>query len=253
MNIFTHLEIETVGSCNRTCNTCLRQTYIDKDNPTHYGRFPVTSKIGEGMKMPTSTFKNIIDEAVDMGFDNTICLQHFNEPLLDESLAELGEYVKSKSKIKGELSACSNMDLITEERARELDGLFDHFVVALYMPEERQPEREKWLLSLFKKTELRFTKGVHLITHYSPFTNTTETIENQRHKPCTYYNRMLIIAYNGTILHCCDDYVGHFGLGNVNTMTLKEIWESKKHQELVDKLSKPGGRLDHSYCSICPR
>jgi radical SAM protein with 4Fe4S-binding SPASM domain len=253
MNVFTHLEIETVGSCNRTCGTCLRQTYAKKDNPTHYGRFPVTSKIGEGMKMPTSMFKRIIDQAVDMGFDNTVCLQHFNEPLLDERLPELGEYIKSKPQIKGALSACSNMDLITEEAAKELDGLFDHFVVALYMPREKQIEREKYLLNLFKKTRLDFTQGVHVVTHYSPFSNTTGIIEEQQHKPCTHYNPMLIIAYNGTILHCCDDYVGHFGLGNVNTMSLKEIWEGKVHQELVETLSKPGGRLNYSYCSVCPR
>ena len=253
MNIFTHLEIETVGSCNRTCKTCLRQTYVNKENPTHYGRFPVTSKVGEGMKMPTATFKGIIDQAVDMGFDNTVCLQHFNEPLLDERLAELGEYVKSRPEIKGPLSACSNMDLITEEKAKELDGLFDHFVVALYMPEEKQVEREKYLLNLFKKTRLDFTKGVHLITHYSPFNNRDEVIEERSKLPCTHYNPMLIIAYNGTILHCCDDYVGHFGLGNVNTMTLKEIWESKKHSDLVETLSKHGGRMHHPYCANCPR
>ena len=253
MKVFEHLEIETVGSCNRTCTTCLRQSYPNKDNPTHYGRFPVTAKIGGGMKMPTATFKSVIDQAVDMGFNWSVCMQHFNEPLLDERLAELGEYVKSKPEIKGPLSACSNMDLMTEERAKELDGLFDHFVVALYIPEERQPEREKWLLSLFKKTELRFTKGVHVITHYSPFTNTAQAIEEQKHKPCTFYNRMLIIAYNGTILHCCDDYVGHFGLGDVNTMSLKEIWESQKHQQLQNDLSVAGGRLKHSHCSVCPR
>ena len=215
--------------------------------------FVVTSKVGEGVKMPTKIFKRIIDEAVSMGFDSTVNLQHFNEPLLDERLAELGAYVRSKSQIKGTLGMCSNMDLITEERAKELDGIFDYFVVALYMPEEKQKEREKYLLSLFKKTELRFTKGIHLVTHYSSFANTAEFIENQRTKPCTSYNSMLIIAYNGTVLHCCDDYVGHFGIGNVNTMSLKEIWESKVHQELVETLSMPGGRLKYSYCSVCPR
>ena len=114
-------------------------------------------------------------------------------------------------------------------------------------------EREKYLLSLFKKTRLDFTKGVHLVTHYSPFNNRDYVIEERVKLPCVHYNPMLIIAYNGTILHCCDDYVGHFGLGNVNTMTLKEIWESKKHSDLVETLSEHGGRMHHPYCANCPR
>lgn len=252
MDVFKHLEIETIGSCNRTCGTCLRQTYVKKDDSVHRGRFPVTSKVGVGTKMPISTFKGIIDQAVDMGFKGSVCLQHYNEPLLDDRLPELGEYVKSKPQIEGAY-ACSNMDLITEEMAAKLDGVFVSFDVALYMSEERQIEREKYLLGLFKKTDLRFTKGVHVVTHYSPFANTAECINAAQSMPCTHYNVMLIVAYDGTILHCCDDYAGHFGLGNVNTMSLKEIWESNVHRELVDTLSKPGGRLNYSYCAVCPR
>lgn len=252
MDVFEHLEIETIGSCNRTCGTCLRQTYVKKDDSVHRGRFPVTSEVGVGTKMPISTFKGIIDQAVDMGFKGSVCLQHYNEPLLDDRLPELGEYVKSKPQIAGAY-ACSNMDLITEEMAAKLDGVFVRFDVALYMSEERQIEREKYLLGLFKKTALFFTKGVHTVTHYNPHVGTVAYIKAVQSTPCTAYNGQLIIAYDGTILHCCEDYAGNFGLGNANTMSLKEIWESNVHRELVDTLSKPGGRLKYSYCSVCPR
>jgi radical SAM protein with 4Fe4S-binding SPASM domain len=250
--MFTHLEIETQGSCNRGCDTCLRQSYVSKDNPTHKGRFPISAKIGEGTKMPTETYKSVVDQARDLGFSGTMCMQHYNEPLLDERLVDLARYAKENLNLV-QLGICSNMDLITEKTAAALDGILDKIDVALYMPEEKQKKREEYLLTLFKKTRLYFTKGVHIITHYSPFANTEARVEVQKTKPCTYYNNQLIIAYDGTILHCCDDYVGHFGLGNVKDMTLKEIWESKVHKELVKTLSQPNGRLKYSYCSICPR
>ena len=144
-------------------------------------------------------------------------------------------------------------DLITEERAKNLDGLLDGITVALYMPKEKQAEREKWLESLFKYTRLDFTKGIHFTTHYSPWSNLNEHIEEQKNKPCTSYNHMLIIAYDGTVLHCCDDYVGHFGLGNVNTKSVKDIWQSEEHKKLVHDLRSSGGRLKYKYCSECPR
>ena len=251
--LFDHLEIETIGSCNRKCPTCLRQTYIHKDNPVHLNRFPITHEIGQGTKMPFSTFKNIIDQAVKMGFSGRVCMQHYNEPLLDDRLADLAAYVKSKPEIKGPLFSCINMDIITEDRAKELDGLFDFFVVSLYMSKKKQEEREPWLLSLFKKTQLVFTKGVHVITHYSPAHQLNDLIKQQSTKPCNTYNNMLIIAYDGTILHCCDDYIGHFNIGNVNTMSLKEIWESQTHQKLIKTLAIANGRQKYKYCSVCPR
>ena len=247
------MEIETQGDCNRTCNTCLRQSYIHKDNVTHQGRFPVTTKIGQGTKMPTATFESIIDQTADMGFSGNICLQHYNEPLLDERLPELAQYVKDKVESVRQVSACTNMDLITEETAEKLDGVMDQLQVALYMPREKQIKREKYILSLFKKTRIDFTQGVHIITHYSPFRNTKEAVESSQGRPCFMGNNSMMFAYDGTVLHCCDDYVGHFGLGNINTMTLKEIWESKKLRQLIEDLSVPGGRMKYSYCSTCPR
>lgn len=263
--LFDWLEIETQGDCNRRCNTCLRQSYPHKENPSHQGRFPTRWKVGHGKKMEVLTFKSIVDQAIDMGFTGTVNLQHYNEPLLDERLAELAAYVKTKPEVK-DVRAFTNGDLFDEARAKELDGLFDVFHIALYMPKKKQKIREKWLRTLFKKTHLEFTGGQHRASHYSPpeawegvyniaapADDLKELIKIQREKPCLHNNHMLIIAYDGTILHCCEDYVGHFGLGNVNSMSLRDIWESPKHVQLVKDLSCAGGRKKYSYCNICPR
>ncbi len=258
--LFSWLEIETQGDCNRTCNTCLRQTYVDKKHPTHIGRFPISTKQGKGNQMPTETFHSIIDQAHALNFSGNINMQHFNEPLLDERLVDFAAYIKNKYKIplrsrrpQMAIRCCTNMDLITEELARELDGIIDMFNIALYMPKKRQQEREQWLKSLFKISVLRFTKGVHVATHFGPTPNLKAQIQQNITKKCTQYNNSFIIAFDGTVLHCCDDYVGHFGLGNVNTTSLEDIWNSKQHRKLVYDLSKEGGRQQYNYCRLCPR
>jgi radical SAM protein with 4Fe4S-binding SPASM domain len=203
--------------------------------------------------LPTDTFKSIIDQAVEMGFTGNVCLQHFNEPLLDVRLAELAEYVKSRKEITGLLTACTNADLMTPELAETFDGLFDQFTVALYMEEPMKSKRAELLLSMFKKTELYFTEGAHHVTHFSPFTNLDAAITDCADLPCTSFNSILYIACDGTILQCCEDYVGHFDLGNVHTSTIKEIWESETYMSLIDDLSEAGGRRKHEYCTNCPR
>lgn len=251
--MFNWLEIETQGSCNRSCQTCLRQTYKDKDNLTHIGRLPVTSTVGNGSKMPFTTYRKIIDQALEMGFNGIVNLQHFNEPLLDERLAEFAAYAKSQPAIQG-VVACTNMDLITKARAKELDGLIDLFKVALYIPEHKQPRREEYLLSLFKKTRLEFTKGIHVVTHFDrDKEELTNLIQTQLMKPCTNYTLGLYIGFDGTVLHCCEDYAGHFDLGNVNSMDLSSIWNNVTHRRLVRDLSRAGGRQKYDYCSSCPR
>ena len=253
MKLFEHLEIETQGSCNRSCPTCIRQSFPAKNHPLHKLRMPVTSKIGEGTKMPWKLFKKIIDQANDLGFEGTVCLQHYNEPLLDERLPELASYIRENLKGCYYLGACTNMDLINEPLAKKLDGLFHQFDVALYMDEEKQAKREKYINSLFKKTKIHYTKGVHYYSHYSPWQDLGQAIKDASNKPCTYYNHQFIIACDGTVLQCCDDYTGHFDLGNVKEKSLAEVWFGKKKRELDSTLSEEGGRLNYEFCSICPK
>lgn len=252
MDVFRSLEIETIGSCNRSCVTCLRQTH-PAGSSTHATRFPLTSTAGEGAKMPAVTFHSIVAQAVDMGFTGRVCLSHYNEPLLDDRLASFGACVQGKPEIAGPLTFCTNADLMTEERATECGGIFDCVVVALYMGADRRAAREAELRAMFSEAELRFVDPAHGITHFSPLPGLAVAIEKHCQRPCTHYNDHLFIAHDGTVLHCCDDYAGHFDLGNVNERSISDIWSSQRYAELVDRLSRPGGRLEDPHCAICPR
>jgi hypothetical protein len=226
MRMFEELVIETQGTCNRACPTCLRQSVSR----------------GEG-RMDAVTVKDLIDQATAMGFRGWLCLQFFNEPLLDDRLAEFGRHARGRFR---EVFANTNGDLLTEGLAGALDGALDRLHVALYGPgkDERRERYAGW----FRETKLTFTDGRHVVTHGWP------TARPQAGKPCLRECRMrLIVGWDGGMRLCCEDIDGRFALGNVRDVPLRGLWFGDRHREIVEALGRPGGRLAFPYCAECPR
>ena len=134
-----------------------------------------------------------------------------------------------------------------------MDGVFDIIQVALYMTREKQRKREMWIDSLFDKTKIVYTNGIHVPFHYNNIWNQFALVRKHSMNTCWSYNAHLYIAYDGTVLQCCEDYAGHFGLGNVNETPINEIWNGEKYKKLVNDLSVKGGRWKYDYCSKCPK
>jgi len=186
-----------------------------------------------------------------MGFRGRVCLQHFNEPLQDSRLAELARMAKSVGAF-AEVYANTNGDLLTPQRAAELDGAIDRLHIALY--DGPKNERALRYLSYFKRTTLTFTGGEHVVTHNSPFANLPDAITQCRKMPCEFEcQARCIISYTGEMLMCCDDIAGAWQLGNVGVTPLKSLWYGDKHSSVVKALSLPGGREQYPLCRMCPR
>jgi len=58
----------------------------------------------------------------------------------------------------------------------------------------------------------------------------------------------LSIGADGKGLQCCNDWHDTYDLGNVNTVTLKEIWQSKAMEDSSDLLRKG---IRAGLCSKC--
>jgi radical SAM protein with 4Fe4S-binding SPASM domain len=240
--LFDHLEIETSSRCNRSCAACIRNSHPDREALRPWF---------EDALLPTEAIERIFREARDLGFSGPVCLQHYNEPVLDERLAELGR----KAKLLGfsYVFTCTNGDLVTEAKAAELDGCFDEILVALYMAEPVKSRREAWLRSLFRQTLLTFTGGGFIPTHFSPLYDVAALAAQHRALPCREPLRRMIVNHRGDMLLCCDDVIGHFELGNIRDHSLEELWFGERHQSLVRALGEPGGRSAHPHCQSCPR
>lgn len=244
------LSIETAGSCNRTCPTCERNS----------APFPIPGRFGKQQRMPDALFTKILADAVDWGFHGWLNLQHYNEPFQDPRIARL----TAEAKATGTFSKVymhSNADLLTERKARMIDGALDEIRIALYnedggspMDEAKAAPRRELISSWFSETALFWTGGTHLITHWSPFANRDEMIAAARGMPCRHESQVrLIIDYRGEMLMCCDDIAGVFGLGNVGDHSLSELWNSPRHLSILATLDQPGGREAFAFCRICPR
>lgn len=248
------LDLETVGSCNRTCPTCLRNSYP--------GRDAVAGRFGKQEAMPEALFRKVIDDAAAWGFTGWLNMQHFNEPFQDVRLARLLAYAKERGTF-GRVMFHSNGDLITKRKAAEVDGIADTIRIALYdeaggqpMPEPQRSERMAEIASWFTRTQLEWTDGLHIVTHYSPYVNLAETIAIARPQPCRREVQLRqIINYRGEMLLCCEDptSAGLWDLGNVADRTLEELWYSERHVAIVETLAEPGGREAFGYCRICPK
>lgn len=241
--MFGTLEIETSSYCNRLCPSCIRNSHPDRNRVHDW--FNQTL-------MPTEMVKQILNDAKKMGFNGLVCLQHYNEPLLDERIEQLGQYARVLNAFK-EVFLDTNADFLNKERADKLDGLFHRLIISLYMNEPMKSERERWIRSLFSKSKLEFTGGFHIPTHFSPSFDVVSLAKQNENRPCREPLGRMILNHRGDMLLCCEDLLGNFDLGSINTHSISELWYSVKHQTLVKDLRKPGGRRKYPYCRICPR
>lgn len=250
--MFEELSIETVGSCNRTCPTCMRNSYPN--------RAAVATRFGVQQRLPDELFAKVIDEAVALGYRGAVNLQHFNEPFQDPRIGRLAAYAKAQG-VFSEVYMHSNGDLVTRRKAAEVDGVLDMIRIALYdetggqpMPEPAASERRALIASWFTRTRLEWTDGLHVITHFSPYVNLDEAIAAARPMACRReVGLRMIIDHRGEMLLCCDDIAGLWGLGNIADHTLEELWFGEKHMSILATLAEPGGREAYGFCRICPR
>jgi len=245
--LFKRLEIETNSSCNRYCNFCLRNSTPDRDSVKSWF---------EKNQLPIDVFERVLDESISMGFKGEVCLSHYNEPLMDERLPELGRMVKKKG--FRHLFIGTNADFLTKELAADLDGTFDVLGIALYhMTPEKFKTRSDWLMTLFKKTKITIGNvdqdNKQMITHYSSIVPDANLLAKRySNNPCFHPLKRMIVNHRGDMLLCCDDLTGHFDLGNVFDSSVDELWHSDRHQQFVNELQKAGGRT-HPHCLTCPR
>jgi len=198
------------------------------------------------VKMPSETVYSIIDQAVDMGYSKRVYLNWYNEPLLDSRLLGFLQYARKKGLTTG---LDTNADLLTpksEELAMQLNDALNWIRVTRY---DCDQTKTKWLKNIFKE-KVRWTDH-HLITHFSSSKALKPLIAWAKTRLCSNTNR-IIIDYKGEMNLCCEDLASNFHLGNICESSLKELWYSPKHVQIVRALAINGGRLKYRYCSICP-
>ena len=242
--LFEYIDFETISSCNRRCITCIRNSHPDKKEISSWFEYHV---------LPIKLIKDALDQCVELGFTEGVCLSHYNEPLLDDRLPEIASLVKSCNQFHP-IFLNTNGDFLDEEMAQSLDGILDKIIVTLYMDEPMKSRRARLLESFFHKTEAQMnTMSDHIATHFSPSFDVEMLARKHINHPCTEPTIRVVINHRRQFLLCCDDVVGNFGLGSFPETSIKDYWFGIKHSTIVRDLLNPGGRNIYKYCSTCPR
>ncbi len=252
MNLFRILVVETIGSCNRTCASCARQTLQAPDGSLPLLR-TVETKVGAGGHMPRPLFDKIVDEAAALNFKGSFRLNYYCEPLLDERIIDLAAHAKRRLPRQATIRFTTNADLMTREMARELNKIMGEMHISLYLPKERKEARTKELRSWLPRPRLVFTTGDHNLARGVDHPDKDRWVASVIDTPCFHEQDYIAIAYSGDVCHCCFDAAAEFNLGNANDSTLTELWESDAYASVVESLSQPGGRRQHAACLDCPR
>ena len=243
IGLFQYLDIETSSICNRTCPTCIRNSHPNRE---------AVSSFFEQNYLPFDVIINILRQCKDLDFKGSVCLSHFNEPLLDVRLPQITNMIAGHDWFHP-VYFHTNGDYMTEELASGFDRTVDKIVVSLYMDEPKKSERAEWIKSLFHNTQIVILPGTHIPTHFSPKFDVVQMANDYINNNCTEVGSRLIINHRRQYLMCCEDVIGNFGFGTFPDISIKDYWYGDKHVGMVNTLKQYGGRKNYEYCSICPK
>ena len=220
MKIFKSLEIETSSLCNRVCPTCIRNSHPNRNAIKPWFEFHL---------MPMEIIKEALDQCVKFDYKGSVCLSHYNEPLMDKRIIDIARLVKSYDRFF--IHLCTNGDLLTRKMASQLDGILNKITIAMY-----EKRGSRLFEKLFAKTKVSI-KGEHIKTHFTE--GIEKTVKCKLHR--------LIINHRRQYLLCCEDVIGNFNLGTFPEISLQDFWFGENRFRTIRK------RRQNFYCLMCPR
>lgn len=250
-----HVALELTSHCNRNCWFCPRWGDRSGKRKDANGN-PVIRY------MPSEHVSSLMKQVWDMGYRDAINFHHLSEPFLDKRLVSFARMAKEMG---FPTIIHTNGDVIRNNRelAFAAAEVFDEITVGLYdytSEEERISEEAFWVEYMTEAgvKKLHFThKDIVFPRHdVNPEGQRMEDLERSielaRQHPCEMVREHLIVHYDGNVALCCEDYPDQFNLDNAFVTPLRDIWWGDRRREVIETLSKPGGRLHYPHCAKCP-
>ena len=246
------IQVETIAACNARCHFC---PYKDPVNDHRRGKL-----------MDTALFYKIVDEVATIPHISQFVFNGLGEPLLDRRIYDFIAYVHDKCPDMRTLLHTNGVGLTEPQRLK--DAGLTNLVISLNAIDAKQHEWIMGLKGKFLDicdnikrartipgwtvavravySQDRFTEqdvldfkkrwgfefGSETITTYETNWNGYNRTMRYTFEPNDGCNRALsqiYIAYDGSMHMCCMDPFGKIVFGNVNTQTIREIYNSEKY------------------------
>lgn len=269
-----NVQIEITSICNFRCIFCYQ---TDNEFNKRSGGF-----MGH---MKFDVFKKIIDELE--GNVQFLTLASRGEPLICKDFDKMIKYTKGK--FLG-LKINTNASLLTEDKAKSiLESDVCTLVISADAADEKNYSKyrvngdlNKILANLKKFNQIKnhYYPDSKIITrvsgvkfdkeqnyqkmkdfwgsmvdqvafvNYLPWENAYEKKPNNLNTPCSDLWRRMFIWWDGSVNPCDVDYKSSLKVSNVKNQTIKEIWNSKKYNNLREKHLN-NQRQKINICSKC--
>jgi sulfatase maturation enzyme AslB (radical SAM superfamily) len=253
------VQIEATNICNAKCVFCPRDEMHRK----------------QGI-MGFELFTKIVDECAALGITH-IRMHNYGEAFVDKRLVEKVRYAKAKG-IK-EVGAISNGSLLTEPVVRDMidagldainisvdasgkevfeatriglkyDKVIANIERLVRLRAEAGQRRPKLILSFVRQNndadEQAFIEHWQKIAdkiHITDLHNWAGTLhkESDVNYPCYRPWLTFTVLWDGRVSLCCADFDGRVILGDLNTASIQDVWNSAAYQQVRREHLESGG------------
>jgi MoaA/NifB/PqqE/SkfB family radical SAM enzyme len=260
------VQIESTNICNAKCVFCPRDEMHRR----------------QGI-MSLDLYRKIIDECAELGITH-VRVHNYGEPFVDRKLVEKVRYAKEKG--IQEVGMISNGSLITEEVARGMidagldainisvdasgkevfestriglkyDKVIANIERLVRLRADAGRRRPKLILSFVRQNntadEQAFIEHWRKIAdkiHITDLHNWAGTLnqESDVNYPCYRPWLTFTVLWDGRVSLCCADFDGHTILGDMNSSSIKEIWNNELFRSVRQQHLESGGP---DVCRAC--
>jgi len=244
--LFQRVAIEIQSNCNRDCYFCCRQSDTSGKRRTPEGKKVLKS-------MPTEKVMQLLDELESLCFRGYITFHHLSEAFLDERLIQIANEAKKRG-MRSYVHTNGDVLRNNEELCKKSAKVFEYIVVGLYdyiSEEEKEDQKEFWKKRLHG-TQIMFSIADKIYRRtYSPDNEKMKKFEKKTFPAgfCASPQIYLLIHYNGDVSCCCEDMYGELLKSNVFNKSIKEIWYSEEHKQIIKALRS--GERKYDLCLKC--
>jgi len=263
------VDIEASLGCQLRCPQCSREQAIEK--------------FAGGGNMKMDLYKKIIDECAAHHV-YSIKLSWRGEPTVNPNLTEMVRYAKDKG--IPDVAFLTNGGLMSDERIRALieagldwisfsiDGMYEDYdrirapitfqdivdTVKRFRAIRDEMGRSKPLMRIqtisgcLERSPEYFDFWEPLVDRISVIAeqprNEPELIDHDPDYVCQSPFQRVFITWDGRVAPCHGDYHLHHDMGNLNFMSLQEVWRTEKFAQLRKDMWNRE-RLKYEACRLC--
>ncbi len=253
------VQIESTNICNAKCVFCPRDEMHRR----------------QGI-MSLDLFRRIVDECAELGITH-VRMHNYGEAFIDKRLVEKIRYAKQKGIV--EVGVISNGSLLTDDVVRGMidagldainisvdasgrevfertrvglkyDKVIGNIERLVRIRSEMGRRRPKLILSFVRQDNsadeqafIEHWKAVADKIHITDLHNWAGTLnaESDVNYPCYRPWLTFTVLWDGRVSLCCADFDGHTILGDLNTSTIRDIWNAEPFRRVRREHLESGG------------